>query len=137
MTLIELMTVLVVLAIMASLAVPSYRQYVLRSQRTDATAALLRIRAAQEKFFLQRLRYSADLVSAPPDGLGLPAVSEHGHYQLRLEVAAGGMGYRAIAAPVPGGGQADDARCTELSIDAAGRRRAAGAAADPDSECWR
>src|SRR2546429_5200969 len=54
MTLIELMVVLVIVAILSTLAVGSYRRYVLRANRTDATSALLRIQVAEEKFFLQR-----------------------------------------------------------------------------------
>ena len=45
----ELLTVVVVVAILASLAVPSYRRYLIRAQRSDATTALLRMAASQEK----------------------------------------------------------------------------------------
>ena len=45
-TLIELLTVIVVLGILASIAVPSYRNYLLRAQRTEATTALLNLQAA-------------------------------------------------------------------------------------------
>ena len=48
-SLVELMMVIVIIAILASVAVPGYRDYVQRAQRVDATAALLRIAAAQEK----------------------------------------------------------------------------------------
>jgi type IV pilus assembly protein PilE len=135
-TLIELMTVVVVLAILASIAVPAYRSYLLRSHRTDATIALLRIQAAQEKFFLQNMRYADDLTAAPPGGLGASAVSDEGRYDLILE-RRGANGYRARAVPRPGGGQTDDTKCTELSIDEAGVRDAAGAASNPRAECWR
>lgn len=136
-TLIELMIVVLVVAILASIAVPSYRQYVMRSNRTDATTALLRLQAAQEKFFLQNMRYANNLAAAPPAGLGLPANSDGGHYALALVMGAGDMSYDATATPQAGDGQVDDARCTSFSIDETGRRSATGGAADPDAECWR
>ena len=58
MTLVELMTVIVVLAVLGTISVSTYRSYTLRANRTDATTMLLRIQVAQEKFFLQNNRYA-------------------------------------------------------------------------------
>src|SRR5262245_49539702 len=52
-TLIELLTVVIVVAVLASLSIPSYRRYLLRAQRSDGTTALLRLAAAQEKHYIQ------------------------------------------------------------------------------------
>ncbi len=71
-TLIELLTVMVVMAIIASIAIPSYRRYLLRAQRTDAKTALLQVQTAEEKFLLQNNTYTADVTGAPgAGGLGL------------------------------------------------------------------
>src|SRR5215510_5710761 len=79
------MTVVMVIGILSAIAIPSYRQYTMRAQRTDATAALLRIAAAQEKFYLQNNTYASNdqLTKAPPAGLGIPA-TEHGYYDLAI-----------------------------------------------------
>jgi type IV pilus assembly protein PilE len=135
MTLIELMTVVVVLAILASLAVPSYRNYLLRAQRTEATTALLRLQAAQEKFYLQNNAYTDDVDGDPPAGLGLAAVTERGFYAIDVDLAADGQSYEATATPVAGGGQADDTRCTEFSVNNAGERGAEGTGGL--DLCWR
>ena len=73
MTLIELMIVVAIVALLASIAVPSYRQYVLRANRIEATTALLQLAAAQEKFYLQNNTYAGNALidDAPPAGLGL------------------------------------------------------------------
>jgi type IV pilus assembly protein PilE len=72
MTLIELMIVVIVVAILGTVAVSSYRSYLIRANRTEARMALLRVQAAQEKFFLQNNRYASnsELATAPPSGLG-------------------------------------------------------------------
>ena len=82
-TLIELLIVIVVIGILAAIAVPSYRNYVLRAQRTDAMSALLRVAAAQEKFYLQNNTYADDdaLADDPPAGLGISS-TENGWYDL-------------------------------------------------------
>ena len=74
-TLIELLTVIVVIGILASIAVPSYRNYLIRAQRTEATTALLNLQAAQEKFYLQNNAYTDQVAAAPPAGLGLMATT--------------------------------------------------------------
>jgi type IV pilus assembly protein PilE len=133
-TLIELLIVLVVLAILASIAIPGYRAHIDRAKRTDATGALLRVQAAQEKFFLQHP------TAAPPAGLGMPGVSPQTFYLLQLEVddADAAMSFTVIATPNPTGGPARDSRCQRFTLDHTGSRHAFGAdGADRTAECWR
>lgn len=137
MTLIELMVVMLIIAILASVAVPSYRQHILRSNRTEATTALLRLQAAEEKFFLQNMQYTSNIAAAPPVGLGLGATSDGGRYDLAVVTGAGNTTFTATATPRAGAGQDDDAKCTSFSITETGRKTATGGAADPDTECWR
>ncbi len=84
-TLIELVVVIVIIGILAAIAIPSYRQYVIRSQRSDAKEAILRLATAQEKFYLQNNRYAIDdeRDDAPPAGLGIDN-SERGWYTLAV-----------------------------------------------------
>lgn len=135
-TLIELLVAVTVIAILASIAIPSYRQYMIRSQRPDATAMLLRVQSAQEKFFLQNLSYSADLAGAPPAGLGLSATSAARHYDIALTMGPANMTYVATATPRTGGGQADDSKCTSFTVNQAGVRSATGVS-DAPTYCWR
>ena len=67
-TLVEIMTVVLLLSILMGLSIPGYRQYVRRANRTDATTDLLRLAAAQERFYLQNGTYAtnAELAPAPP-----------------------------------------------------------------------
>ena len=138
-TLIEAMIVVVVLAILAAIAVPSYRSYLLRAQRTEATTALLRAAAAQEKFFLQHNRYATDLAAAPPAGLGQNTVTERGYYDIRNTVTEpGGDGFRVTATPRNGGGQQQDSLCARFQLDHNGVRGARNAAdEDATATCWR
>jgi type IV pilus assembly protein PilE len=131
-TLVELMIVILVIAIIASIAVPTYRSFILRAQRSDATAALLRARSAQEKFFLQNRRYMTD---ADLTALGLN-MSEHGFYT----VATAPDGARPLpnfaltAAPAAGSPQAQDTKCASFTLDDVGTR---GSAPSPIATCWK
>ena len=132
-TLIELMVVLLIVGILGAVAVPAYRQHVIRAQRTEAKTALLRLAANQERHYLQNNTYTDDLAA-----LGFGAgVSENGVYTLSVPIADS-VSYQAIAVPTPGGGRngadmGQDEACARFTIDAAGRR---DAFPDPDGTCW-
>jgi type IV pilus assembly protein PilE len=131
-TLIELMVVIIVVAILGTIALSTYRGYLIRTNRTEAKTQLLRIQAAQEKFFLQRNRYStaAELDDAPPAGLGIPLVTPSGMYNIDL-VDVTDTTYTARARAI--NGQLDDtAACQTLTIDESGARTPGD-----DSGCWR
>lgn len=137
-TLIELLIVVVIIAILGTIAVPTYRSYLLRAQRTEATATLLRIQAAQEKFFVQNNTFASDLESAPPAGLGVPAITSSGYYDLTVTLLEEGSGYRLTATPHAGGGQQDDQHCAVISVDHNGVKAARNSnGTDNVRECWR
>lgn len=66
-TLVELMMVVAILAIISSVALPWYGQYVQRSQRTEALSTIDSFIAAQQDFHLDSRTYTTDLTE-----LGLP-----------------------------------------------------------------
>ncbi|WP_275407562.1 type IV pilin protein [Variovorax sp. WS11] len=57
-TLIEVMITVAIVAILAAVALPSYRDYVLRGQLVDATHALSAMRANMERFYLDNRTYN-------------------------------------------------------------------------------
>lgn len=138
-TLVELMIVVVIIAILAAIAVPSYSRYVIRSQRSDATTALLRLQSAQEKVLLQSGAYTTNLTSKPtdsPPGLGIGTVSEQGFYSLSATLTA--TGYTATASVIAGKAQAQDTTCRSFTVTETGARGAVdGSGVDRTAECWR
>ena len=144
-TLVELMIVVVVMAILASLSVGGYRQYVRRANRVDATSALLHLSAGQERFYLQNDRYATtadELAAPPPAGLGTEG-TEHGLYDLAVAPADTGAtaGYAATATASSTGPQRDDDDCQVFSIDQSGKRGARDSNGTETAaiidRCWR
>jgi len=134
-TLIELMIVIVVVAILASIAIPSYRSYVLRTHRVEAKTALLNLAAAQEKHYLVNNTYAANaaLSTAPPAGLGLPGTTENGWYTIAIN-AASTTAFSATATAT--GGQTDDDDCLTFTINAQGVRAATKNGGGASTVCW-
>lgn len=138
-TLVELLVVVMLISIILGVSIPGYRQYVQRASRGDATTALLRLSAAQERFYMQNGAYAGagQLTLAPPAGLGFTGgVSERGYYNINVVPVAGGLavGYIAIATPVPGSNQADDSDCALFSVNQSGTRTSLPGDIE---KCWR
>lgn len=60
-SLIELMITVAVVAILASVAYPSYREHVVRSLRSEAQQFMLQVANRQEEYFLNTRMYADDL----------------------------------------------------------------------------
>ena len=137
-TVAEVLTTLIVLGVLIAIAMPTWRNHQLRTQRAEAITMLVDLQKAQDLHFGRQARYAAaDQLTAPsPAGLGLDATSRSGSYLLDLRVTGDGLGYLATARARPGG--VADSRCVALSIDQNGRRRAIDAAGeDRSADCWR
>ena len=131
-TLLELMIVVVVVAILGMVALPSYRQYSMRAQRTEAKTALLQLATAQERFYLQNNTYSANFAA-----LNLTGMSENNVYTLAIPLA-NAQTYAATAVPTPGGGingtdMNGDVECAQFAINAQGLKTANP---NPNNTCW-
>jgi type IV pilus assembly protein PilE len=131
-TLIELMVVVIVVAILSSIAVPSYRQYVMRTHRAEGKTAVMQVAAAQEKFYLQNNRYALDdeLEDAPPGGLGIDATTENGWYTLEIDVTDETNPQDWTITATAAGSQATDTHCASMSVDSAGAKDAT------NDDCW-
>jgi type IV pilus assembly protein PilE len=138
---VELLIALAVLAILSTLAWPSYQQVLLRARRSDAHAALARLQQAQERYRGQQPVYAGTLGSG---GLGLTTRSADGHYALdtRSDDTQPGAAYRVSASA--SGAQAADTPCRHLAIEVSGGlmqwRSGSSSALDngPDAnrQCW-
>ena len=79
MSLIELMIVVAIIGIIVAIAYPSYREYVIKTRKTDGIALINKVVQAQERFFVNNLRYTTAL----QNDLGFAAdnlPSDGGHY---------------------------------------------------------
>lgn len=132
-SLIELMVVVVIIGIIASVAVPSYTAYVENGRRAEGKAFALDIASRQERHFTQFSRYASSLTALDNTGLGLPdANSENSNYIATITIASGATAtYTVNVAP-----QNADLECGTLTLDNTGARGEGGTAATA-SECWR
>ncbi|MBI2383662.1 MAG: type IV pilin protein [Gammaproteobacteria bacterium] len=109
-TLIELMIAIAIIAILATLAIPSYSQYVRKSRRADAIATLLELQIRQEKWRANNSTYGTTA------DMNVPTSS---YYTYTVENPAATT-YTLKATATSTGGQGDDKQsgttCTPLTL---------------------
>lgn len=122
-TLIELLIVLVVIAILTTIAYPSYRTWILKSHRSDAMAILSQDQAIIERCYAQTFTYNGACASLPT----FPQTSPQGFYNITLTNRTATT-YTLTAAAT--GTQTLDTECINMSTNQANQRTATQAA------CW-
>lgn len=132
-TLMEMMIAVAVMAILVTIAYPSYTQYVLKTRRTEALDALYSLQIAQEKWRATNPSYGTLA------NLGIAATTPSGRYTLAvtLPAAPGNQtNYTATATAVNGTGQEKDkaagTSCAVLKVNQG------GPVYDPagQTKCW-
>ncbi|WP_283708707.1 type IV pilin protein [Marinicella marina] len=125
-TLIELLVVIAIIALLASFALPSYRQYVVESKRAEAHAKLLEVAGMYEKFYANTNTYPTN-VTGGGSALSLTnAFLRWDDYRI-VHQDRPNNGWR-LQANARGGQATSDTACTRIRIDNLGNKTPA--------QCW-
>lgn len=127
-TLIEVMIVVAIAGILVAIAFPSYREYVLRGNRTQGQTLLVEASARQERFYAQNSAYVTD--NANKGNLQVNEGNYDDFYVLSVGTAVGDGGYTLTATQ-----QFGDVDCGNLTLDARGNKGNTGS--KDEEECWR
>ncbi|MFL6660907.1 MAG: type IV pilin protein, partial [Rhizobacter sp.] len=135
-TMIELLVVLAIAALVATLAYPSFNAQVLTARRSDALVAVMAAQMAQERWRADRPGYGSQAE------LGLAVITGAGHYAVQV-VADGAAGYQVHATARGPQDRDSDCRHLRLSVKDANMVYESGAdarVANPaalNRRCWR
>lgn len=133
-TLVELMVTILVAAILAGIAVPSYTSQVRKSRRTEARNALLDAAAREERYFATNNKYST--TAGDLGYTALPTNVGSNYYKLGVAcTVAGGVCVDFTLTATAINSQANDTACTALSITNTGAQTATGSATAATT-CW-
>jgi type IV pilus assembly protein PilE len=139
-TLIELMIVIVILSVIASVAYPSYMNYVVDTKRTAATSILLQVADRQQQFFMDNKRFANDLTNLgfannplviADDGRTMAnAADSESTYSVALSNVTA-TAYTVTAAPL-NGQAARDTECGSMTLNQTLTKGSGGG-----SDCWK
>jgi type IV pilus assembly protein PilE len=140
-TLIEMLIVMVILALIASFAYPSYMDYVVDTKRTAATSMLRQVADRQQQFFMDNKRFANDLtnlgfannplVIADDGSTMADAANSRSTYTVTLANVTPTT-YTVTAAPL-NSQAARDTDCGSLTLNQALLKDSSGGASD----CWK
>ncbi|WP_262966488.1 type IV pilin protein [Methylobacter psychrophilus] len=139
-TLIELMVTVSIIGILASIAIPSYHESVMKSRRADAKGALLGFENAMERYFTVHNKYTSaaddgDDTGAPdPTVFSATSPVEGGtpYYNLTISEATTST-YTLNASPT--GVQVND-RCGILTLTHTGVKGVINTTGATAANCW-
>ena len=117
-TLVELMVTVVVIALLAMVAIPAYNDSVRKGRRADAKAALEKIAARQEQYFMDNKTYTTDIEALGFSEIGSSneAYSTDNHYRIRVS-SASATAFKAEAQPM-----SEDPECQQMTLNEGGNR---------------
>ncbi|MDD2842371.1 MAG: type IV pilin protein [Tolumonas sp.] len=130
-TLLELMVVVMVVAILASIAYPSYQRFIMQSRRSDALQGLLSAQLQQEQYRVRTGKYAGN-------GQGsLIGLTNTSYYNFSVVSAAGSGGvptYTLTATAVSS--QLNDTDCRTLSINNTDLKTSSSSSGTASTGCW-
>jgi type IV pilus assembly protein PilE len=133
-TLLELMITVAIVGIIAVVALPSYRQSVLKANRTDAHITMASLATLQERFYFTNNKYTGDFADIV-DGIdaGDPVISDEGLYSIEL-LAGNISGWTMEATAI--GEQADDTACARMRVTSLGEKTSYDSDDALTTDCW-
>jgi type IV pilus assembly protein PilE len=126
-TLVEVLITVVIVGILAAIALPSYKNQIQKTRRSDAKSALVAAAGQMERYMTERGTYATATLGS---GGVYPSATQNGYYTLSLANLTAST-YTLRAAPV--GPQVGDS-CGTMTYTDQGVKGVTGSLAV--SECW-
>ncbi len=135
MTLIELMIVVAVVAILASIAMPAYSSFLRQSNRTDATKTLQLAAQSMERCYSRRFNYAGCNVNGTNMNNGSAMQTPNLFYTITFAIPDA-QDYTLTAVPVLAP-QTSDSQCAQFTISSTGAQAAQDNHANNTTRtCW-
>lgn len=133
-TLIEMLIVIAMIGVLTSIAIPSYRSYMISARRSAVQQELMKASNILENCFALNQTYVGCMAPTNPMTTFIAGSKASGQYQDNgSQIAANDYVLRVIAIA---GQTSDDANCLALGLTRSGRKLIKNDTVDLNSNCW-
>ncbi|WP_133478304.1 type IV pilin protein [Cognatilysobacter segetis] len=129
-TLIEIMIVVVIISILASIAYPAYIKYTIKARRSAGAACLMEQAQFMERYYSTNMGYTG--AALPATGCTTELAS---HYSFGFSAGPAATSYTLAATP-RGTQAAKDTECGTMRIDQKGTKTVSGTASATPARCF-
>ncbi len=126
-TLIELLITIAIVAILSTLAYPSYQSFITKARRGEAGRELQAFAAGMERYYANN---DSSYKDATPTRITSSSHTEHGYYSLAVTLSNSNQSY--ILSATATAAQANDSKCPSFTLTSTGKK---GPPATVD-QCW-
>jgi type IV pilus assembly protein PilE len=127
-TLIELLTVITIIGILAAISYPMFAEQSAKGRRASARALMYQVLQNEERYYTGNNTYTTDLTAL---GLSNPLQTDQGTHSVTL--AVGPTGDLTTSVSITGTAVVPDAECTSLTLTSANAQSGTGSM---PSLCW-
>lgn len=130
-TLLELLIVIVILGLLATIAIPQYKQQVVKARRGDAKVALLDLAGRMERYYAENQTFIGATIGTGGT-VSTTNTSPNGYYT--LSVGTPGATTFTLTATPTGAQLTDDTLCGALGLNQLGTKTETGSGTV--AQCW-
>lgn len=127
-TLIELLTVITIIGILAAISYPMFTEQSAKGRRASARALMYQVLQNEERFYTGNNTYTTDLTA-----LGLPSPLETDQGTHSVTLAVGPTGDLTTSVSITGTALVPDDKCTTLTLTSANAQSGTGS---QPTVCW-
>lgn len=124
------MVTVAIVGVLATIAIPTYNNYSIKSHRVEGKSLIMEIMQRQEKYYTENNTYTTNLSLLGYSSS--PVIGEQNYYSVSATAASDGIVNNVVLTAQPINSQASDSECGSFIMNSNGQKSTSTGSTD----CW-